>query len=230
MSSPRVRPDAMDATTAWQWAPVGESAIMVSWHGEPEERAPAVRELLDRAHRLETPPFRELVPGIASVLVVYDPLRWTAPEVWGAIAAILPAEGRGSSATPRIVEIGVRYGGDDGPDLDAVAQACGMSPAEVVAIHTQRPYPVLMLGFMPGFPYLGDLDPRLRLPRRPTPRTVVRAGSVAIANDQTGIYPSQSPGGWHLLGRTSVPLFDPTRDPPSTLQPGDMVRFYVVDD
>lgn len=214
----------------WEWAAVGDSAILVTWHGATEQRAGAVCELASHAQRMEAPPFEELVPGIASVLFVYDPLRWTAPDVWQQIVPVLLFQGQATTAAPKTIDIGVRYGGDDGPDLHAVAQACGLSPVEVIALHTARPYPVLMLGFMPGFPYLGDLDPRLRLPRRSTPRTLVPAGSVAIANDQTGIYPRPSPGGWHILGRTTVLLFDPMHDPPAALAPGDLVRFHALDE
>jgi inhibitor of KinA len=162
------------------------------------------------------------------VLFLYDPLHWTPQFVWEKIASILPQSVHHSSTTHPIIDIPVHYGGNDGPDLLVVADACSLSPAEVIALHTAQPFPVLMLGFMPGFPYLGGLPTRLHLPRRSTPRAYVPAGSIAIANDQTGIYPNQSPGGWHLLGRTTVQLFDPTRDPPSLLTPGDLVRFISI--
>jgi len=129
---------------------------------------------------------------------------------------------------PRIVEIPVRYGGEDGPDLSEVAEYCGMSPAEVVRVHTESLYPVHMLGFMPGFPYLGGLSARLAVPRKALPRTRVPAGSVGLAGRQTGIYPLESPGGWQLIGRTDMVLFDPHWDPPTALLSGDYVRFVEV--
>jgi KipI family sensor histidine kinase inhibitor len=185
--------------------------------------------LIEDVRQLHQPSFEELVPGIASVLFLYDPFNWTPQLVWEQIASVLPQMVQQRSSTSSTIDIRVHYGGIDGPDLLFVAQACGLSTAEVIALHTAQPFPVLMLGFMPGFPYLGDLPTHLHLPRRSTPRTHVPAGSIAIANDQTGIYPSQSPGGWHLLGRTTVQLFDPTRDPPSLLKPGDLVRFISID-
>jgi KipI family sensor histidine kinase inhibitor len=129
---------------------------------------------------------------------------------------------------PRIVTIEVVYGGEDGVDLPHVARSCGLTPDEVVALHTAGPMPVRMIGFMPGFPYVGGLPPALWLPRRIEPRVAVPAGSVALANDQTGIYPARSPGGWHIIGRTDARLFDPWSDPPSLLKPGDLVQFVAM--
>jgi KipI family sensor histidine kinase inhibitor len=126
----------------------------------------------------------------------------------------------------RLVEIGVRY---DGEDLAEVAERLGLEVAEVVARHAAPTYTVACLGFSRGFPYLDGLDPTLRLPRRDTPRARVPAGSVAVAAEQAGIYPQTSPGGWHLLGRTDLPLFDPDREPPGLLAPGDRVRFVPLD-
>ena len=129
---------------------------------------------------------------------------------------------------PRIVEIPVRYGGAYGPDLEDVARYCGLSAGEVVQIHTSGLYPVHMIGFMPGFPYLGGLSERIATPRRPAPRLRVPAGSVGIAGKQTGVYPRESPGGWQIIGRTDLVLFDPRRNPPCLLQIGDLVRFVEV--
>jgi KipI family sensor histidine kinase inhibitor len=123
--------------------------------------------------------------------------------------------------------IGVRYGGTDGPDLAEVAARLGLTEPEVVDRHTAAVYTVFMLGFTPGFPYLGPLPDALVLPRRATPRTSVPAGSVAIAGRQTGIYPAPTPGGWHLIGRTDETLWDPARDHPALLEPGDTVRFVA---
>jgi KipI family sensor histidine kinase inhibitor len=135
--------------------------------------------------------------------------------------------GRAASA-PRVVEVPVCYGGEFGPDLEEVAATCGLAVAEAIALHGASPHVVYMLGFAPGFPYIGGLDPRLAVPRRATPRAKVPAGSVAIARDQTSIYPNESPGGWNLIGRTPVALFDMNADPPCLLQPGDRVRFVAV--
>jgi KipI family sensor histidine kinase inhibitor len=170
----------------------------------------------------------DVVPGLDSVLVCYDPLVMTAGELKQALDRVQhngAFEQRTRSVTH---EIPVVYGGSDGPDLGDIARAAGLSEAEVVALHTSRPMPVLMIGFMPGYPYIGELPEPLRLPRRAEPRVAVPAGSVAIANDQTGIYQTRSPGGWHIIGRTEVRLFDPLREPPALLQAGDDVRFVAL--
>lgn len=125
----------------------------------------------------------------------------------------------------QLIEIPVRYGGADGPDLDEIAERSRLSRQQLVERHAGRTYRVFMLGFLPGFAYLGALDPSIEAPRRATPRTAVPAGSVGIAGAQTGVYPRESPGGWQIIGRTDVRLFDPRRDPPSMLAPGDRVRF-----
>lgn len=126
---------------------------------------------------------------------------------------------------PRRIDIPVRYGGDDGPDLAVVAAAAGMSGDEVIECHTAGEYVAYFLGFKPGFAYLGGLDPRLATPRLAQPRPRVAAGSVGIGGDQTGVYAVTSPGGWRLIGRTSLGLFDPQRTPAALLAPGDRVRF-----
>ncbi len=129
----------------------------------------------------------------------------------------------------RLIRVGVRYGGENGPDLAAVAAHAGMPISEVIERHVAVEYRVAMIGFAPGFPYLLGLDPALAMPRLQTPRTRVAAGSVGIGNDQTGIYPRSSPGGWRIIGCTTQSLFDPQRDPPSLLAAGDRVRFVAVD-
>ena len=131
----------------------------------------------------------------------------------------------GENVSERTIEIPVRYGGGDGPDLQAVAQACGLPEAAVVALHAVGSYVVAFVGFLPGFAYLDGLDERLHLPRRAEPRTRVPAGSVAIAGTQSGVYPFDSPGGWHVIGRTAQRMFDPDREPAALAQPGDRVRF-----
>jgi KipI family sensor histidine kinase inhibitor len=180
------------------------------------------------------------VPGYASVLVPFDPELAPEDAVRVAIEAALRRaiggpgpDGRrvpGQDGGPRPggsppVEIPVRYGGPDGPDLAEVARRTGRSEADVIALHAGREYRVFLLGFVPGFPYLGILPDELVLPRRATPRVQVPAGSVAIAGRQTGIYPFATPGGWHLVGRTDAVLWDPFRTPPALLAPGARVRF-----
>jgi KipI family sensor histidine kinase inhibitor len=127
----------------------------------------------------------------------------------------------------RDIDIPVVYGGAGGPDLDVIARHTGLSTAEVIRRHSEGEYVVYFIGFMPGFAYMGGLDPQLATPRQDEPRLSIPAGSVGIGGEQTGIYPLASPGGWQLLGRTALPLFDPTQNPPTLLRPGDRVRFTV---
>jgi KipI family sensor histidine kinase inhibitor len=166
------------------------------------------------------------VPGAASVLVPFDPLATDADAVAALIAPLLTADGPPDAAQPGAEHVlRVRYGGDAGPDLDAVAAETGLAPDDVIALHAGRQYEVLFIGFAPGFAYLGELPERLVVPRLATPRVRVPAGSVAIAGAMTAAYPHASAGGWRLLGRTDARLFDPAADPPARLRPGDRVRF-----
>ena len=214
-------------TYLWEFAPLGDAGLLVTWRGRRSIAPAAVRQLRDVLASRPPVGLVEFVPGIESLLVCYDPLVVTPVELRRAIAPVLPRTIQAETANGSVVKIPVTYGGTDGPDLPYVAQICGLPEAEVIALHTARPMPVLMIGFMPGFPYIGALPQQLRLPRRAEPRTAVMAGSVAIANDQTGIYPSRSPGGWHVIGRTDVDLFDPLRDPPALLRAGDYVQFVA---
>jgi KipI family sensor histidine kinase inhibitor len=174
----------------------------------------------------------EIVPTYRSLLVQYDPFATSHGEVIAALRALADAASGSSGASEarsqRVYELPVAYGGENGPDLAAVAGHAGLSEAEVIEIHGSAAYRVYMIGFSPGFPYLGGMDKRIACPRLKTPRTRVPAGSVGIAEAQTGVYPSASPGGWQLIGRTPVRLFDAAQDPPSVLQPGRFVRFFPV--
>ena len=185
-------------------------------------------EMVHRLHaalrELDPPGVVELVPAYRTVLIVDDPgqaeaLDELADRLPG--LELPPAE----AVAGETVEIPVRY---DGEDLPEVAGLTGLAPDEVVRRHTAPEYTVAFLGFSPGFPYLVGLDPALEVPRRDTPRTSIPAGSVGLAGNQTGIYPTATPGGWQLIGRTEVTLFDPARDPPALLAPGTRLRFTVA--
>lgn len=172
---------------------------------------------------------REVVPGMNNLTITFDALGAGADTLAAALeAAWHEAEGAAQAAQEgREVEIPVSYGGAAGPDLAAVAEHTGLTPADVAARHAAGVYTVFFLGFQPGFAYLGGLDAALHTPRRREPRLAVPAGSVGIGGEQTGIYPAQAPGGWQLIGRTALALFDPARNPPTLLMPGDRVRFVV---
>jgi KipI family sensor histidine kinase inhibitor len=169
---------------------------------------------------------RDVFPTYRSVAVLFDPLT-ADPSL---IVHALRTAQQGLSPVPeaRTIEIPVSYGGDDGPDLESVAARAGVSKQEVIDRHAAVTYRVFMLGFLPGFAYLGGVDPSIAAPRHATPRPRVPAGSVGIAGRQTGVYPRESPGGWQLIGRTPLAMFDPLRSPASLVSPGDQVRFLPV--
>ena len=199
--------------------PAGARGLLVE-----VEELETVHRLHAALRALELPWVVELVPGYRTVLVVADPARAGALDELAAELPTLelpPAE----EVAGEPVEIPVSY---DGEDLPEVARLTGLDAEEVVRRHTAPEYTVAFLGFSPGFPYLVGLDPALEVPRRDTPRTSIPAGSVGLAGGQTGIYPTASPGGWQLIGRTEVPLFDPDRDPPALLAPGGRLRFTVA--
>ncbi|AIY43916.1 Allophanate hydrolase 2 subunit 1 [Collimonas arenae] len=168
----------------------------------------------------------DVVPGMNNLTILFDPLATDGAQLAEKLQTAWDAD-LISQKAGRKIEIPVIYGGDSGPDLEQVAIHTGLSPAEIVKRHTAAEYIVYFIGFQPGFPYLGGLDPKLATPRRSEPRLVVPAGSVGIGGSQTGIYPAASPGGWQLIGRSELQLFDPGFNPPTLLQPGDRVRFVA---
>lgn len=170
----------------------------------------------------------ETVPTFRSLTVLYDPLLTGRASLQAALAPLLAAGAAKAPGGGRRWRLPVCYGGDHGADLDACAAALGMDRETLIGLHEASEYRVYMMGFMPGFPFMGDLPEALRLPRRSEPRLRVPAGSVAMATALTAIYPWESPGGWHLLGRCPLRLFDARRSPPALLAPGDRVRFVAV--
>jgi KipI family sensor histidine kinase inhibitor len=212
--------------------PLGDAAILVTLGEALDADANARAGALATALAAEgIAGIGRPVPGHASVLVPFEPDLVGEASVREAVERWWPevtTAAERNDTQGRLHVIPVRYGGDDGPDLAAVAVATGLSETGVVGLHTSVEYRVLVLGFVPGYPYLGLLPRELDLPRRSVPRVRVPAGSVAISGRQSGIYPFDGPGGWHLLGRTDVTLWDPAADPPTLLAPGDRVRFEAV--
>lgn len=211
--------------------PLGERAWTVAL-GDSVDAATHARVvgLAEAVAALELPGVRELVPAYAALTVFFDPRDADAEQLRERLTELAGRAGGAAAArtggrADRLVSIPVRY---DGPDLDEVAARTGLTRGAVIQRHREREYRVYLLGFAPGFAYLGDLDPALVLPRRAEPRTRVPAGAVAIAGSQTGVYPLTTPGGWHLLGSTPLRMFDPARRPPALLQPGDRVRFEEI--
>jgi inhibitor of KinA len=171
---------------------------------------------------------RDIVPACASLAVHTDPDRLDEPRLTAVLEAVLKSDST-APVRHRAHDIPVCYAPGFGVDLDAVSRASDCSPDEVVSRHARVEYRVFMLGFLPGFPYLGLVDERIAVARHPTPRRSVAAGSVGIAGRQTGIYPMDSPGGWQIIGRTPIKLFDPAAGAPPLLRPGDLVRFMPID-
>ena len=187
-----------------------------------------VRELFVSLDKQEIAGVIDLIPSYRSLLLVYDPLQISSAELENQINNAYQRMDPAHIPSPKTVEIPVVYGDDHGPDLQWVAAYHQITPQEVIRLHSEHTYQVYMIGFTSGFPYLGEVPEALFTPRRETPRTHVPKGSVAIAQKQTGIYPIQSPGGWHIIGWTPVTLFDPQADPPSLLKMGDRVQFHAI--
>lgn len=172
------------------------------------------------------PAVQEVLPGMNNLTLLFDPLQVDAAEFEIQVLAAWP-QLDAAAIEGRTIEIPVAYGGEHGPDLGDVAAHTGLTPAEVVRRHSAGEYVVYLLGFLPGFAFMGGLAPELATPRRTEPRVAVPARSVGIGGAQTGIYPVVSPGGWQLIGRTSLALFDPSAEEPTLLRAGDRVRFVV---
>jgi inhibitor of KinA len=170
----------------------------------------------------------ETVPGYRSLLIVYDPLKITLSALKERLNKLHTTINRSEIPKPRTLEIPVVYGGEYGPDLDWVAEFHRVPPEEIIRLHTGTTYRVYMIGFTPGFAYMGQLPEAIITPRRETPRTAVPRGSVGIAQSQTGVYPVESPGGWQIIGRTTLRLFDPEKWPPTPLEMGDLVKFLSI--
>jgi KipI family sensor histidine kinase inhibitor len=210
--------------------PLGDQALLAVLG---ERIDPAVN---DQVHQLAAviraaglPGLTDLVPAYATLAVHYQPAIWRYAALRGELERLWRTARTAELPAPRQVELPVCYGGAFGPDLAEVASRCGRSEAEVVRRHTEAVYRVYMLGFAPGFAYLGGLDPAIAAPRRETPRLKVPAGSVGIAGMQTGIYPLETPGGWQIIGRSPRRLFRPGQDDPCLLRPGDRLRFRPID-
>lgn len=223
----------------WMLEPLGEDAVLLrlgdAISPEINRRVHALAARLDACRPAW---LREIVPAYASLALIVEPghpeIRDAPPldrlHEWLAAQALDATAPRPDDDGPAaIVDIPTCYDGDCAPDLDDVAAHAGLKREDVVARHTGTVYIVGMLGFAPGFPYLIGLDPALAMPRRATPRVRVPAGSVAIGGAQTGLYPRESPGGWQVIGRTPLQLFDPERPQPSLLAPGQRVRFAAID-
>jgi len=208
----------------------GDSAIVVEFEAriDPAINALAIA-LAEAVQATEVAGVRDVVPTYRSVAIHFDPLRTDIDALTGQIDRAVATAGSSPVTSRSPIRIPVCYGSEFGPDLPAVAAYAGCSEQAVVLAHTETTYRVFMLGFVPGFAYLGIVDQRIAMPRHAVPRVRVPARSVAIAGVQTGIYPSETPGGWQLIGRTPLPPFDPDRPEPFLMKAGDAVQFYAID-
>jgi len=227
-------------------SPLGDTSVVVQLGSsiDPETHR-KVQILCSYLEQFPFPGMLEIVPAFVTVTICYEPMKLRDPmtgKSWEyhsgsrspyemvcdilkrTVSNLDPADG----GTSRVITIPVCYGGELGPDLEEVAKRSGLSAEEVIAIHSAPDYLVYMIGFAPGFPYLGGMSERIATPRQHSPRLTIPAGSVGIGGAQTGIYPISTPGGWNLIGRTPLRLFRPDRSSPSLLKAGDFVRFQPI--
>jgi KipI family sensor histidine kinase inhibitor len=211
-------------------SPYGEDAIRVTFGTAIDlEVHEKVRRFYYIVCSLQLPDITDIIPSFRSCLIHFDMRRTTYERLYALLMDALPRAASPVLLPPPVThDIPVRYGGEYGLDMDYVCSHTGLSQDEIVAIHTGVEYTVFAVGFTPGFPYLGVLDKRLSVPRLETPRVRVPAGSVGIAQQQTGIYPFLSPAGWQIIGRTDAILFDPRKEPYSLMQIGDRVKFSKI--
>ena len=172
----------------------------------------------------------DVIPAFCSLLINYDPRVISYEQIKRRMEALVKIDVTAGDTRKRVFEIPVCYGGEYGPDIQNIADHAGLSVEEVIQIHTSRDYLIYMLGFLPGFTYLGGLDERIHTPRLANPRIRIPAGSVGIGGSQTGIYPMDSPGGWQLMGMTPVKTYDPDREVPILVEAGDYIRFVAIDE
>ena len=210
-------------------SPLGDCALLITFgSGISDTVNDRVYQAADLINRARIPAVRELVPAFTTLTVHYDPCQMTYDLLWAELEQCLCHLAVGINKSARVVEIPVCYDAAFAPDLAEVADYCGLTTREVIQRHCQAEYRVYFLGFSPGFPYLGGMDPGISCPRRDSPRLEIPAGSVGIADSQTGIYPLETPGGWQLIGRTPLTLINLNDPQPTLLQPRDQIRFKAI--
>ena len=213
-------------------SPVGDRAISIDFGQVIDPIINRhIRQTIERIKELQLDGIIELVPTYCALLVEYDAMLYSYSEICNIIEPTLE-EGMTDTTNElvTVVEVPTVYGGEFGPDLSFVASHNHLSEDEVISIHSGTDYLVYMLGFIPGFTYLGGMDPRIATPRLSSPRTLIPAGSVGIAGEQTGTYPSDSPGGWQIIGRTPVTMYDMSKEKAALLSAGDYVRYVPIDE
>ncbi|MGG3279398.1 5-oxoprolinase subunit PxpB [Paenibacillus solani] len=224
---------------SYSFYPLGDAAVLIQFPDIVSEEVH--RQVTAAVKALEQMPFLgwvESIPSFTSIAVYYDPRKIIKPDGYDTVYAYVcnmleqlidtDAAAENGGADKEIVEIPVCYGGDYGPDLDEVAQTNGLLPEEVIRLHCGQDYLIYAIGFAPGFPYVGGVSEKIATPRKKTPRLRIPAGSVGIAGMQTGIYPIETPGGWQIIGRTPLALFQPEAQSPTLLNSGQYIRFRPI--
>ncbi len=213
-------------------SPVGDCAISIDFGQVIDPKINRhIRQTIERIQELKLDGITELVPTYCALLIQYDAMLYSYSDICNLMEPLLePSATDDANERVTIIEIPTVYGGEFGPDLGFVASHNNLSEDEVVSIHSGTDYLVYMLGFIPGFTYLGGMDPRIATPRLSSPRTLIPAGSVGIAGEQTGTYPSDSPGGWQIIGRTPVTMYDMSKEQAALLSAGDYVRYVPIDE
>ena len=210
---------------------LGDSALLVvAGNSVSPQINSQVRGLITEIRKKDWPGIQEMVPSYSSLVIHFNPLVLSFSAIEGLICDVWDLAVSVEEKSVKIISVPILYGGNFGPDIDEVAELTGLSTEEVIEKHSGVNYLVYALGFSPGFPYLGGLDESLKCARLSSPRLNVPAGSVAIADLQTGIYPVASPGGWRIIGRTPIKIFDHLRNSPSIIDPGDFIKFEPLDD
>jgi KipI family sensor histidine kinase inhibitor len=208
--------------------PAGDSAWLIELPERIDAAVNARAIEIARAIQREGLPVTDVVVGYRSVMAYFNPLDPGTANIEGRLRNIATAPSAGEDVDGKVIEVPVCYGGAYGPDLHEVAEFGGCTSDEVIALHLGREYRVFVVGFVPGFAYMADVDPRIAAPRRSSPRLKVPAGSVAVAAGQTGVYPAETPGGWRLIGRCPIRPYDPARAEPFLFRPGDRVQFRRI--
>ncbi len=207
----------------------GDKAIFIEFGDTIDPRVhQRARSLKLAIEKARIPGIVESVPTYRSLLLYFEPLQLSAQKLRETVYNLLQSSAGNELPKRKLIKIPVTYGGEFGPDLELVAKHNNLGTEEVVQIHSSTHYLIYMIGFMPGFPYLGGMSPKIAAPRKATPRAKIPAGSVGIAGNQAGIYPAESPGGWQIIGRTPLKLFEPTRESPALLQAGDYINFISI--
>ncbi len=213
-------------------SPVGDCAISIDFGQVIDPKINRhIRQTIERIQEIKLDGITELVPTYCALLIQYDAILYSYSDICNLMEPLLePSATDDANERVTVIEIPTVYGGEFGPDLGFVASHNNLTEEEVVAIHSGTDYLVYMLGFIPGFTYLGGMDPRIATPRLSSPRTLIPAGSVGIAGEQTGTYPSDSPGGWQIIGRTPVTMYDMAKEQAALLRAGDYVRYVPIDE